>query len=122
MDRRAFDHVLERALHRIPPEFRQAMDNLEILVEDWPDPDLMEEILGDREAQAYGLFVGVPLTERGAADWGVLPTVIYIFRQPLLRDFPNRGDLVREVEITLAHEIGHYMGFDEETLTAYGYD
>ncbi|HSR53175.1 MAG TPA: metallopeptidase family protein [Acidobacteriota bacterium] len=122
MDRRAFDRVLERALERIPPEFRQAMDNLEILVEDWPDPGLMEDILGDRKAQAYGLFVGVPLTERGASDWGMPPTVIYIFRQPLLRDFPDRQDLIREVEITLAHEIGHFMGFDEDTLTAYGYD
>lgn len=98
------------------------MDNLEILVEDWPNPDLMEEVLGDRHAQAYGLFVGVPLPDRGAFDWGMLPTVIYIFRQPLLRDFPNRRDLIREVEITLAHEVGHFMGFDEETLAAYGYE
>lgn len=122
MKRREFEKLVRRALGRIPREFRDAMENVEIVIEDWPDPDLMQEMFGDRHALAYGLFVGTPLPEQHAGDWGGLPTVIQIYQGPLQQDFPAPQDLAREVEITLVHEIAHYMGFDEDILTEYGYD
>lgn len=117
-----FDSLVKSALRRIPRRFRAALDNVEIIVEDRPDPDLMEEVTGDRSEELYGLFTGTPLPERSFGDWGGLPSIIYIYRKPLQEDFPDPEDLAREVEVTLAHEIAHYMGFDEEVLREYGYD
>jgi len=120
--RAEFDALVKKALDRIPGRFRAALDNVEIVVEDWPDPDLMLEVLGDRDAEVYGLFSGRPLPERSFGDWGDLPSIIYLYRKPLEEDFPDAGELAREVEVTLVHEIAHYMGFDEEILDEYGYD
>ena len=122
MKRSEFDELVQAALERIPRQFRDALENVEIVVEDWPDPDLMEEVTGDRNEVVYGLFTGRPLPERSFGDWGELPSIIYLYRKPLEEDFPQRDRLAREVEITLAHEIAHYMGFDEEILKKYGYD
>lgn len=121
MKRAEFEALVESALRRIPRRFRDAMQNLGIIVEDWPDPDLMEEVTGDRDEVLYGLFTGRPLTERRYDDWGELPSMIHIYQKPLEEDFPNRDELEREIEITLAHEIAHYLGIDEETLDTYGY-
>ncbi len=121
MPRVDFDSLVQQALDRIPEEFLQALSNVQILVEDWPDPRWMKEISGSSAGLAYGLFVGTPITSQQAGDWGQPPAVIYLFRGPLQTDFPHPDDLAREVEITLVHEIAHYMGFDEQTLIDYGY-
>ncbi len=122
MNSAAFDVLVQKALGRIPQQFRNAMQNIEIVVEDWPDPDLMEETTGERDAVVYGLFAGKPLPLQSVSDWGELPGLIYLYRKPLEEDFPDPEELAREIEITLAHEIAHYMGFDEQTLAEYGYD
>jgi predicted Zn-dependent protease with MMP-like domain len=121
MKRAEFESLVEAALQKVPSRFRDAMQNISIIVEDWPDPDLMEEATGDREEVLYGLFTGRPLTERHYDDWGELPAMIHIYRGPLQEDFTEREDLIREIEITLVHEIAHYLGIDEETLEEYGY-
>ena len=64
---------------------------------------------------------GTPLTERG--DWyaGVLPDRITVYRGPTLRLCEDREEVVREVEITVVHEIAHHFGIDDERLHALGY-
>ncbi len=106
----------------IPEPFRQAMANLVVVVDDWPDPDAMEAMYGDRDEVVYGLFEGTPLPERGAADSADLPAVIHLYRCPLEQDWPDPRDLAREVEVTLAHEIAHFMGLDEAAIRQYGYE
>jgi len=122
MKRPHFDKLVQEALERIPKQFRDAMENVQIIVEDWPDPELMEEVTGDPDGIVYGLFTGTPITERRFDDWGGLPAMIHLYRGPLIEDFPEREELVREIEVTLAHEIAHFMGFDEAILANYGYD
>ena len=117
-----FDQLVERALQRIPAEFREIMqrENIAVVVLDWPDPQLVEEVLGDKTDLLYGLFTGIPLPDRHTQDME-LPTVLHLFRGPLEQAFPAPAELEREVVITLAHEIGHFMGMDEESLEKLGY-
>jgi predicted Zn-dependent protease with MMP-like domain len=122
MKRAGFDALVETALARIPGKFRDAMENVQIIVEDWPDRELMEEVAGDPDEVVYGLFTGRPLPERRFGDWGELPSMIHLYRGPLEEDFPDPDDLAREIEITLVHEIAHFMGFGEEILEEYGYE
>ena len=117
-----FNALVDKALGKIPRLFLEAMENLAIVVEDWPDPDLMEETTGDPDEVLYGLFSGVPLPARSIEDRADLPAVIHLYRGPLEEDFPDPAELEREVEITLVHEIAHFMGFDEDILAEYGYD
>jgi predicted Zn-dependent protease with MMP-like domain len=103
------DHV-QRALDSLPPDLHQAVQNLELSVEDEhpDDPDL------------FGLYEGVPLPERG--DWaGALPDRIRIFRRPLVESFPDPAELEDEIRITVLHELAHYFGLDEDQLDHLGY-
>ena len=120
-DRADFDRQVQQAINRIPRRIREAMENVAIVVDEWPDPDLVEETTGERDELLYGLFTGIPISERSVHASGELPDVIHLFGGPLEEDFPDPEELSREIEITLVHEIAHFMGFDDETLERYGY-
>ena len=110
MHRREFEKLVEEALGTIPADFRDAIANMAIVVEDEDpsDPDL------------YGVFEGIPLTEGGPAP-GELPNRIAIFRRPLEADFDDVDELREEIRITVLHELGHYFGLDEDRLAELGY-
>jgi len=121
MKRQTFNKLVQQALDRIPVEFQAAMKNVAIVVEDRPGPEAAGLIDGEEEA-LYGLYQGIPLPERAGEDSGTMPDVIVLYQKPLEEDFPDRKDLIREIEITVVHEIAHYFGFGEEILERYGYD
>jgi|SRR5918995_3329113 predicted Zn-dependent protease with MMP-like domain len=111
-----FYELVERALDGLPPELSGLLDNVAIVIEDWPE----RSAAGGRDEVLYGLYEGVPLTERGGSYYGVLPDRITIFRGPLERDF-GAGELEEQVRITVVHEIAHFFGFDEERLEELGW-
>jgi predicted Zn-dependent protease with MMP-like domain len=104
------DHV-RRALDSLPPDLRDAMSNVEIVVEEEnpEDPDI------------FGLYLGIPLPERH--DYaGVLPDKIAIYRRPLEDEFGEDPDLlVNEIRITVVHEIAHHFGIDDDRLAELGW-
>ncbi|HEU4450111.1 MAG TPA: metallopeptidase family protein [Gaiellaceae bacterium] len=105
------DHV-RAALDSLPTELRAAMSNVEIVVEDEneEDPDL------------FGLYLGVPLTERGEGYAGALPDKIAIYRLPLEDEFgEDPAVLEDEIRITVVHEIAHHFGIDEDRLAELGW-
>ena len=114
-----FYELVERALEGLPPELSALLDNVAIVVEDWPEYST-PLVSDDHEDTLYGLYEGVPLTERGAGYYGILPDKITIFRGPLERDF-SRGELEEQIRITVVHEIAHHFGFDEERLEELGW-
>jgi predicted Zn-dependent protease with MMP-like domain len=114
-----FDQLVERALDGLPPELAELLDNVAIGVEDWPGPETQPDSVGPDDT-LYGLYEGVPLTERGDSYYGVLPDRITIFRGPLERDF-LADELEEQVRITVVHEIAHYFGFGEERLEELGW-
>ena len=107
-----FDLLIDRALAGVPEEFAELLDNVVIMVEDWPPPD---------QPGLLGYYDGVPLTERGSTYSGVLPDRIVIFRQPTLQICDSEADVVDEVRITVVHEIAHYFGIDDDQLHRLGY-
>ena len=114
-----FYELVERALDGLPPELSSLLDNVAIVVEDWPERSTQTDSGGPGET-LYGLYEGVPLTERGDSYYGVLPDRITIFRGPLERDFRDH-ELEEQVRITVVHEIAHFFGFGEERLEELGW-
>jgi predicted Zn-dependent protease with MMP-like domain len=114
-----FYNLVERALEGLPPELSTLLDNVAIVVDDWPGYST-PLVAGGPGETLYGLYEGVPLTERGAGYYGFLPDKITIFRGPLERDFATQA-LEEQVRITVVHEIAHYFGFDEERLEDLGW-
>jgi predicted Zn-dependent protease with MMP-like domain len=114
-----FYELVERALEGLPPELSRLLDNVAIVVDDWPEYST-PLVSGGPEDTLYGLYEGVPLTERGAGYFGVLPDKVTIFRGPLERDFA-KDELEEQVRITVVHEIAHYFGFEEERLEELGW-
>ncbi len=103
---------MERAIDSLPPELRTAMSNVEIVVEEEnaEDPDL------------YGLYLGIPLTERDTGYTGALPDKIAIYRLPLVEEFGDDPEVLEdEIRITVLHEIAHHFGVDEDRLTELGW-
>ena len=108
-----FEEHVRRALESLPPDLRQAMANVEIVVEEenHEDPDL------------FGLYLGIPLTDRGSTYAGVLPDKIAIYRRPLEDEFgDDPAALEEEIRITVLHEIAHHFGIDEDRLSEIGWE
>ncbi len=105
-----FDEHVRAALDALPPQLAAALQNVAVVVEDEnpEDPDL------------FGLYDGVPLTERGA-EAPLQPDRIAIYRRPLIEDFGDPEELRDEIRVTVLHELGHYFGIDEDRLEELGY-
>ena len=112
-----FYDLVDDALDGLPTELAELLDNVAIVVEDWPE---YSTTLAREDDTLYGLYEGVPLSERAAGYYGVLPDKITIFRGPLERDF-GRGDLEGQIRITVIHEIAHHFGFDEDRIEELGW-
>lgn len=113
MARDLFSSTIQRTLDELPEEFRERLDNVEIIVEhEW-----------EEEPGLYGLYDGVPLPERTAgSDDFRGPDRVYVFRKPLVDDFGGDArELTKEIRVTLLHELAHHFGIDEDRLAELGW-
>jgi predicted Zn-dependent protease with MMP-like domain len=116
VEREEFERLVADALAGIPRRFRDAMRNLAIVVEDEPPPALLEEMEIEPPDTLFGLYQGVPATERRWDYGNVLPDRIVLFQGPHEREAEDSDDLVASIAETLIHEIGHYFGMSEEEI------
>ena len=100
------------------------MDNVVVLVQDEPDPEMLTEEDYDDSGMPtlLGLYDGVPLTERDEGWSMVLPDRILIFRGPLERWCIDREELVEEITVTVIHEVAHHFGIPDERLHELGWE
>ena len=120
LTRREFHRLVRLAVQGLPPRIQQVLENVAILVEDWPSGD-DPEVAGVEDRQdLFGLYTGVPLSEREGGP-PLLPDTITLFRRPIESACMAREDVIREIKTTLRHEVGHYLGMSEEELERLGY-
>jgi predicted Zn-dependent protease with MMP-like domain len=117
----SFSDLVDHALAGIPTPFREALEEVAIVIEDEPSPAQRRENELDDDDVLYGLYEGVPRTAWGA-DWVTTPNKISLFRLPLEEDFPDPVDLAEEVRQTVIHELAHHLGIDDERLGQLGVD
>src|SRR5690606_4478400 len=111
-----FDRLVEEAISELPGKVRRYLSNVAIAVEDYPQES---QFGGDETVtpSVLGVFTGSPLGEKGTFDpWSHFPNNIILFQRNLENSVGSREELVEEIGITLLHEVGHFLGLDEDEL------
>jgi predicted Zn-dependent protease with MMP-like domain len=121
LNNKEFDRIVQQAIGRIPEEIRQHLDNILITVQQRPTPEMLDEMGYPPDEPLLGIYWGVPLNERSAAEPPLYPDTIFIFKEPLEEMCASREELEEEIEITVAHEVAHFLGMTEERLAELGY-
>jgi predicted Zn-dependent protease with MMP-like domain len=117
MSRAHFEALVDRALEGLPEWVHEQIDNLVVVVEDWPTPEQ------DPDGQGIlGIYEGVSLLERSGDYWGAMPDQITVFRQPHLQMNLSDHDLEEEIRRTVLHELAHHLGIDDGRLHDLGWD
>ena len=115
MDRPAFEKLVQQSLLRLPRRFKQKLKNISVEVEDRPSRELLED-MGIESGTLFGLYQGVPLTQREWNYGNVLPDRIVIYQRPIESAAASPGEIEEIVLDTVMHEIGHYFGFSDDEL------
>jgi predicted Zn-dependent protease with MMP-like domain len=113
--------VLARAaLARLPAQFREHLGNVVLMVEEFADDDLLDEMGIEDPFDLTGVYEGTPLHEKSIEHSGRLPDRIRLFRAPILDEWIARGDETVEhlVAHVLVHEVGHHFGLSDEAMHA----
>ncbi|WP_050929076.1 metallopeptidase family protein [Aestuariivita boseongensis] len=113
-----FERVARDTVAALPAPFLPAAKQVVLQVEDWPHADLLHEMeIGDR-LDLTGLYEGIPLTEKSVMDTPFGPDIVWLFREPILAEWRDRGDV--ELEALIAHvtihEFAHHFGWSDDDI------
>ena len=111
-----FEAIVFDVMDKLPGWVHDALDNIDVQVLDEPDAELDPD--GDG---LLGLYLGVPLPERGVEYVAELPDIVYVFRRPHLELGLPADELRAEIAKTLIHEIAHYFGIEDDHLDEIGW-
>jgi predicted Zn-dependent protease with MMP-like domain len=117
-----FDRIVKRALRRVPAEIRQHLKNIVISVRKRPSMKMLREMDIPSGEDIFGIFEGVPLIERSVTSPPLFPDTILLFQEPLEAACETDEEIEEEIEITVVHEVAHFLGMSEERLAELGYD
>jgi predicted Zn-dependent protease with MMP-like domain len=120
LSRKAFEGLVAQALAELPERFRDKLDNVEVVVVDWPDRDTLR-LSGVRSpVDLLGFYQGTPQTKRTRSYGLVLPDKISVYQGPIELRCRTVDDVHRTVQRVLRHEIGHHFGLDDARLREIG--
>jgi predicted Zn-dependent protease with MMP-like domain len=116
MDRVEFESLVGRAIESLPLEFQRKLENVDIVVEEWPTGAQLRQAKTRSPGQLLGLYQGVPQTRRGRGYGLVLPDKISIFQRAIEAQCCSDYEIEARVGEVVRHEIAHHFGLDDETL------
>jgi predicted Zn-dependent protease with MMP-like domain len=115
-----FEQVVDETVEALPAKFRERIENLAIVVEEFPDAWTLRAAHVNNRYGLLGFYHGVPLTGRTQNYGSVAPDKISIYRQPLIAHY-HMPERIREgIRHTVLHELAHYFGIDDERLLEIG--
>ena len=120
MERERFEELARRAVEHLPEEFRQRLENVDIVVEDAP-PARSRRRRDSRGSELLGLYEGIPHTERGENYNMAMPDRITLFQKPIEAMCRSDEEIEAEIEHTVIHEIAHHFGIDDRQLRKMGW-
>jgi len=116
MERTLFEQYVQEALDTLPPEFARKLENVEIVIEDYPTVDHYRSARVHPGRALLGLYQGIPQNRRGNGYVFVLPDKITIFQKPIEWLHQTPEAVKEQVRKTVLHEIGHHFGMTESEI------
>ena len=116
MQKERFTTLVVRVLDELPLEFQSRLENVDVVVVDWPTSRQLSSLKLRSRDQLLGLYEGVPQTKRGRHYGMVVPDKITIFQKPIEAKARSEKEIEMEIEKVVRHEIAHHFGSSEETL------
>ncbi len=113
MKREAFESAIARAVDSLPEEFLRRLDNVEIMWDDEPPSEMIRRMGG---YTLFGLYEGVPLTERNQGYSLMMPDRITLYRRPIEQFSRTEDEVIHQIRATIIHEIGHFFGLSEHEI------
>ncbi|MGD0795060.1 MAG: metallopeptidase family protein [Dehalococcoidales bacterium] len=120
METERFEMLVARAVEGLPEEFRERLDNIDIVVADRPTLKQLSKAERKRGETLLGLYEGVPLPERTHGYGFVVPDVITIFQGPVESVCKSDSGIIAEVRRVVLHEIAHHFGISDDRLRELG--
>lgn len=115
-----FEAIVAAAVDGLPEYFHEKMQNVEILLADWPSGQDLAAVGARGQSTLLGLYSGVPLTQRTHGYSLVTPDTITIFQRPIESRCHTRDELVALVRRVVIHEIAHHFGISDARLRELG--
>ena len=115
-----FLKFVSSALENLPQTVHDALDNVEIVTQEWPSSDQVDGIEQNDYYQLLGLYEGVPLVERANYTM-VLPDRVTLFQRPLEAMCATPQELQFEIQTTIVHELAHHLGWGDEDIHRMGF-
>jgi len=113
-----FRAILDDVLRGLPKNIRDVVAKIPVTVEAKPTPEMADQA-PHITPEILGLFVGTSIGEKVGAPSG-FPDVVLLFQRNLERTGKTRAEVAKEIRITLLHEYGHYLGFEEDDMERLG--
>jgi predicted Zn-dependent protease with MMP-like domain len=115
-----FMALVADALEGLPQAVHDALDNVEVVTQEWPSPDQLDYMEGDDRYALLGLYEGIPLSDRVNYTM-VLPDKVTLFQRPLEAVCATQRELEHEVQVTVVHELAHHLGWGDEDIHRMGF-
>lgn len=116
MEKEKFEQLVVKAIEKLPEEFLELLDNVDVCVEDYPTHKQFTQEDTDSDTLLLGLYEGVPQTNRGSYYGMVVPDKITIFQKNIESVTSSDNEIEEQIQQTVRHEIAHHFGSSEETL------
>ena len=116
MERERFEWLVAKAIETLPDEFLTKLENIDVVVEDYPSRGQLASVGLKRSQTLLGLYEGVPLTKRSTHYGLVPPDKITIFQKPIEAKCRYNAEITAEIQRVVKHEIAHHFGIDDARL------
>lgn len=115
-----FERVALATIAALPDPFRAPAREVLLRVADLPDRDMLDDLDMDDPLELTGLYDGIPMTEKSVFDFGGPPDTVWIFREPILAEWRDRGDVALDDLIVhvVIHEFAHHFGWTDAEIAA----
>lgn len=116
MRKHRFERLVSRSLASLPRQFRDRIENVAVQVQHEPDEETLKGLGMRPEEEIYGLYFGVPLTERGSGYSMLLPDRIVLYQKPIEAACQSDATIMHLIRKVVMHEVAHHFGLSEAEL------